>query len=178
MGWKLVSETMGPSWRDSKMTDQSTTKGVMNVTHRAVQRVEFGSCLATFLKFALKTAEDMVEGQTTLARRAHAATHTAHTDEPLRLHRGASLASNGRSLTVKVERVAGAGSGGHVLVVTREGITGWILGEVLLFRLGGGLGVLLIENAENTGSNLVVDDGLVVFADNVNAKLLINMRFV
>ena len=39
--------------------------------------------------------------------------------------------------------------------------------------MGSGLGVLLVEDTEDTGSDLVVDDGFVVFADNVNTKLLI-----
>ena len=39
--------------------------------------------------------------------------------------------------------------------------------------MGGSLGVLLIEDTENMGSDLVVDDGLVVFADNVDAEFLI-----
>ena len=88
----------------------------MNLIYRAVEGVELGSSLAAFLKFSLKTTKDMVEGKTALARRAHTAAHTAHTDEPLWLHRRASLTGNGRSLTVEVERVARAGAGGHVLV--------------------------------------------------------------
>ena len=39
--------------------------------------------------------------------------------------------------------------------------------------MGGGLSVLLVEDAEDTGSDLVVDDGLVVFANDVDAELLI-----
>jgi hypothetical protein len=100
----------------------------------------------------------VVEGKTALARRTHAVAHAAHTNEPLRLHHRASLACNSRPLTVKIERVTGAGGGGHGLMVTREGITGWILSELLLFRLGSGLSVLPVENAEDTSSNIVVDD--------------------
>jgi hypothetical protein len=37
--------------------------------------------------------------------------------------------------------------------------------------MGGGLSVLLVEDTEDTGSDLVVDDGLVIFADNVDAEL-------
>ena len=44
---------------------------------------------------------------------------------------------------------------------------------MLLLRMGGSMGVLLIEDTENTGSDLVVDDGHVVFADNVSAEFLI-----
>jgi len=39
--------------------------------------------------------------------------------------------------------------------------------------MGGGLSVLLVEDTEDTGSDLVVDDGLVVFTDNVDAEFLI-----
>ena len=39
--------------------------------------------------------------------------------------------------------------------------------------MGGGLSVLLVEDTEDAGSDLVVDDGFVVFADNVDAELLI-----
>ena len=39
--------------------------------------------------------------------------------------------------------------------------------------MGSGLSVLLVEDAKDTGSDLVVDDGLVIFADNVDAELLI-----
>jgi len=42
--------------------------------------------------------------------------------------------------------------------------------------MGGGLSVLLVEDAENACSDLMVDDGLVVFADDVDAELLINCR--
>jgi hypothetical protein len=164
---------MRPPWRKSETTNQSTTKSVVNFIDRAVERVELSTRLAAFLEFTLKTAEDVVEGKTALARLTHAAAHAAHTNEPLRLHRRASLACNSRSLTIKIERVTGAGGRGHVLMVTREGITGWILSELLLFRLGSGLSVLLIENAEDTSSDLVVDDSLVIFANDVDAKLLI-----
>ena len=99
------------------MADQSTTKGVMNLVHRTVQRVELSTSLTTFLEFSLEPAEYVVEGKTTLARGTHATAHTAHTDEPLRLHRRAALAGNGRPLTVEVERIAGTGGGSHALVV-------------------------------------------------------------
>ena len=98
------------------MTHQSTTKGVMDIVHRAVQGVELCTSLATFLKFPLKTTEDVVESKAALARRAHAAAHTAHADEPLGLHRGATLA-NSWPLAVEVERVTRTSSRGHVLMV-------------------------------------------------------------
>ena len=109
---------MRPSWLKGKTTDQSSTKSVVNFIDRAVQRVQFSTRLPALLEFTLKTAEDMVEGKTALARWTHAAAHATHTDKSLGLHCGASLACTSRPLTVEVERVAGAGSGGHVLVVT------------------------------------------------------------
>jgi len=39
--------------------------------------------------------------------------------------------------------------------------------------MGSGLSVLFVEDTEDTGSDLVVDDGSVVFVDNVDTKLLI-----
>ena len=101
----------------ARTTDHSTSEGVVNLAHRAIQREELSTSLATFLEFTLEAAENVVEGKTTLAGWAHAASHAAHTNEPLRLHRRATLATNGGSLTTKVEGVTRAGGGGHVLVV-------------------------------------------------------------
>ena len=39
--------------------------------------------------------------------------------------------------------------------------------------MGSGLSAVLVEDTEDTGSDLVVDDGFVVFADNVDAKFLV-----
>ena len=39
--------------------------------------------------------------------------------------------------------------------------------------MGSSLSILFIEDTKNTSSDLVVDDGFVVFADNVDAELLI-----
>jgi len=39
--------------------------------------------------------------------------------------------------------------------------------------MGGSLSVLLVEDTEDTSSDLVVDDGLVIFADNVDSEFLI-----
>ena len=43
-----------------------------------------------------------------------------------------------------------------------------ILGELLLLRMNGGLGVPPVEDTEDAGSDLVVDDGFIVSADNVD----------
>jgi len=164
------------SLRQNRMTDRCTAKRVMNLVHRATQGVELSTGVATFLEFALEMADDVVEGKIDLAGWTHAITHAANTDEPLRLHRRVTLASSAEFLTIEVKRVTGTGSRGHVLVVAREGTTGWVLGELLLLRMGNSLSFLLVEDAENTGGCLVVDDGLVASTGGVDAKLLINCR--
>ena len=58
-----------------------------------------------FLKFPLKTTEDVVESKVALATRARVAAHTAHANEPLGLHCGATPAANDWPLTIDVERV-------------------------------------------------------------------------
>ena len=83
------------------------------------------------------------------------------------------MAADGRPLAIEVECVAGAGVRVDILVVRRKGITGRVLGKLLLFRMGGGLGILLVEDTKDTGSDLVVDDSFVIFADNVDAKFLV-----
>lgn len=83
------------------------------------------------------------------------------------------MAANGGSLTIEVECITGTGVRGDVLVVRRKGITRRVLGKLLLFRMGGGLSILLVEDTEDTGSDLVVDNSFVVFADDVDAKFLI-----
>ena len=100
------------------MTHHSTTESVVNLVHRAIQRVELSTSLATFLEFTLETTEDVVESKTALAGRAHAATHATHADEPLWLHRGATLAANTGTLTIEIECVTGTGGRVYVLVVT------------------------------------------------------------
>ena len=89
----------------------------MDLIHGTVQRVKFVGSIATFLKFALKPVEDMIESKTAFARGTHASAHAAHTDEPLRLHCGTTLTGDGGPLTVEVECVTGTSGGGHVLMV-------------------------------------------------------------
>ena len=43
---------------------------------------------------------------------------------------------------------------------------------LLRLRSCGGLGILLVEHAEDAGSDFVVDDGLVVFTDDVDTEFL------
>ena len=54
-----------------------------------------------------------------------------------------------------------------------EGITEWILCKLLLLRMDSGLSILIVEDMENTGSDLVVDNCFDLFAHNIGTKLLI-----
>ena len=129
--------------------------------------------LATFLEFTLEAAKDVVESKTTLAGWTCTAAHATSPDEPLRLHSRAALTAGGRTLTAEVGCVTRTSCGSRVLVVTREGVTGWVLGKLLLLHMGGGLGVPVVKNAEDMGNDLVADNGLVVFTNNVDAELLV-----
>jgi hypothetical protein len=53
--------------------------------HRTGERMQLGTGLAAFLELALKAAEDMVEGNTTLPWYAHVGAHASHTTESLLL---------------------------------------------------------------------------------------------
>jgi len=90
----------------------------VNLGHRAVERVELSASLVTFLEFTLEVTKDVVESETTLAGRAHASAHATHSNKPLRLHHRTTLATNGTTLTVEIERVTGTGGRGDVLMVT------------------------------------------------------------
>ena len=66
--------------------------------------------------------------------------------------------ADGRPLIIEAEHAAGNDVRGNVLAARRKGITGWTLDKLLLFLMGSGIGILLVED---TGSDLVVDDGFV-----------------
>ena len=77
-------------------THQGSTEGIVYVTHSGGERVEFRPRLPALLEFTLKTAEDVFEREAALARRTHAAAHSAHAGDAL-LHevRSSGSASNG-----------------------------------------------------------------------------------
>ena len=95
-------------------SNQGTTKHVVDLIHGTVQRVRSVGSIVTFLKFALKPVEDMIESKTAFARGTHA---SAHPDEPLRLHCRTTLTDDGEPLTFEVECITGTSGGRHVLMV-------------------------------------------------------------
>ena len=88
----------------------------MNLSHRTVERVKLSASLAISLEFTLEAAEDVVESDTTLAGRRMIP--PMQTLKPLRLHRRATLAADGETLTIGIERVTGPGGRDHVSVAT------------------------------------------------------------
>lgn len=62
-------------------------------------------------------------------------------------------------------------------MVAEEGIAGWVLSK-LSFFLGSGLSVPLVDNSEDTGSDLAVNDGLVMFTHNVDREFMVKTRVV
>ena len=105
-------------------------------------------------------------------------TRIDHINVPLGLHHRTTLVANGRSLTIGVERVTRTGGRDHVLVMARGNITEYILNILLLLSAGNGSSILLVEDTEDTDSDLVVDDRPVVFTDNVDTKFLIDVGAV
>jgi len=71
--------------------------------HRTGKRVQLGTSLTSFLKLALKAAENVVEGDAALAWYSHIGAHAAHTSERLLLKGGATGRASGILSSSKVE---------------------------------------------------------------------------
>jgi hypothetical protein len=134
------------------------------IVHGTRQRMKLGTGLAAFLKLALKAVQDMVEGEAALAGLAHISAHTTDPSEALLLH---GRTAGGRGLVARKGK-PGAAVGGASLGM-RRGNKGRIL---MLLGSCGGLGVFLREDADNAGGDFMVDDGLVIFAHDVDTKFL------
>lgn len=137
--------------------------------------MQLGSSLPALLEFTLKATEDVIEGEATLSRRPHASAHATHTNETLRLHSRAALGAVCALSSVETEPVAGTCARVAVLMVIREGVARRVLALLLLFRASGCLHVLLGKYTDDPGRDLVVDDGLVVLANNIDSKFLMNI---
>lgn len=150
-------------------TYQVATKRLMDVTHRARQRMQLRTSLARLLELALETIQDMVECEATLSRRSHVAAHAAHPGEGLLLHRWSSLRLSG-AWTLRACKIECAAA---TIRLGREISEWWVL---MLFGARGGLGVLFGEDTDDAGGDFVVDNGLVVFPDDVNTEFLVVTR--
>jgi hypothetical protein len=139
--------------------------------------VELGSSFSALLEFTLKTAQDVIKSETAFAGRPHASSHAAHTDKALGLHGGTTLRTIIRLSAVKAESIARTLALVGVLVMIRKGVARRVLSLLLLlFMACSVLDVLLRKYTEDTGSDLVMNDCLVVLANDINAKFLMNNK--
>jgi hypothetical protein len=90
-------------WWRKGCTDQVTTERFVYVIHRTSERMQLCTGLATFLEFALKAVENMVEGDTTLPWYAHVGAHASHTTESLLLDGWPTSGASGILSSSKVE---------------------------------------------------------------------------
>lgn len=139
--------------------------------------MKLGSRFSALLEFTLETAQDVIKSETAFARRPHASPHTTHTNKALGLHSGTALGPRICLGAVKAESIARTLALVGVLMMIREGVTGRVLSLLLLlFMACSVLDVLLRKDTEDTGSDLVMNDCLVVLANDINAKFLNNNK--
>ena len=145
----------------------------MDFRETTTQRVQLRTRLPALLELALETAQDVVERQPALPRDTHVPAHTAHPLEALRLQCWPPLRTHGSvraPLTIPDEvecAVTGPWLIWHAPHVT--------LGALLLrLRLGAlrGLRVELREDAHDASSDLMVNNGLIVLTDDIDAEFL------
>jgi hypothetical protein len=127
----------------------------MNIIHRSSKRAEFSASLSRFLEFALKSAKDVVERQATLPWWTHAATHATHSCQPLLLQRRSSLIR--RILEVESRSAARSCLASHAVML-------------MLLCPGGNLGILLGKYTDDSSGDFMVNDCLVVLADDVDTE--------
>ena len=80
-----------------------TSRGFVYFIHRTSERMQLGTGLTTFLEFALKAAEDVVKGDTTLSWGAHIGAHATHANETLLLDSRPACGSCGVLSSSKIE---------------------------------------------------------------------------
>ena len=153
-----------------RTTYEVPAEGIVDLREAAAERVQLRARLAALLELALEAAEDVVEREAALARHADVPAHAAHPDEALRLERRPALRRLPVRAALAVPEVEGA--------VARAGLVRHRADEaralLLRLRLGAlrGLRVELGEHAHDSCCDLVVDDRLVVFTDDVDAEFL------
>lgn len=136
--------------------------------------MKFCASFPALLQFSLETAEDVVEREPALAWRARAAAHSAHPDEPLRLH-GSSPLRPGHAVAlpcaVRARKAKGTWLASQPWPLAAQGA---VCGGILLgLYASRSLGILLREDTDDARGDFVVNDGRVVFTDNVDTKFLV-----
>lgn len=153
------------NYRDIVDTYHVTAEGFMNVVHGIAKSMEVVTCLPTLLQLPLQSAKDVIERNIAFPRGSCWSTQTTHS-QPRGWHCSSPLRTTspvGTGLVGKAERTsaAHASCGG---VETEAG--------TLSFCPCGVLRILLSENAYHPGSDFVMNDRLVIFANDVNTKFL------
>ncbi len=144
----------------------------MDVRETTAQRVKLRTRLPALLKLALQAAQYVVEREPALPGDTHVPAHTAHPLEALSLQCWPPLRTNGPvGAALPIDKVKCAISGAGLIRHAPHVALGALL---LRLRLGAlrCLRVELREDAHDPSSNLVVDDGLVVFADDIDTEFL------
>lgn len=113
----------------------------------------------------------MVKSEAALAWGTHVRAHATHTNEALLLHGRSALGGARAILSAGETESTGCGTGAGLASMSGDG---WRV--LMLFCACGGLCVLVGKDANDACSDLVVDDGLVIFADDVDTKFLNKMR--
>jgi hypothetical protein len=129
----------------------------VDLAHRVRQAVKLCTGLAALLQLALQPRDDVVEREARLAgwtEGAHAA-HAAETGLLLLLHAWSAGTAVRVSGSAKVETTTRKRAHGTRRIWTR-----------CRCRIG------VAKDTNHTSSHLVVDDGLVVFANNVDTEFL------
>ena len=145
----------------------------MNLVHSPRKRMELCSCLTALLKFALQTAEDVIKSETTFPWLACAATHSAHSNQTLRLHGCSSLRLTGHSVATACTRTCKTERTGRT-TNSRPLPAKCAICRRILLRLctGCSLCILFCEDTNDPCSDFVVHDSLVVLAHDVDTEFL------
>lgn len=138
----------------------------MNLVHSTGQGMKLGAGVPALLELALEPCEDVIERKPALAWRSHVPAHASHADEALGHRRatGARCTIRGSGLLPCEAKATTRGCLPCDGAVTRR----------VLLRLcsRGGLGILLVRYAEDTGGDFVVNYCFVVLADDVDSEFL------
>jgi hypothetical protein len=131
---------------------------------------EAGAGLASFLKLSLKAVENVLKGEAALSWLAHICARATNASKALLWHTRTTRTRGG---LVRARCRKGVGAISIRGAGLEEG--GQDRGRVFVLVLlgtGSSFGICLGKNTNGTGSDFVVDNCLVIFANNVDSELL------
>lgn len=156
-GIRVLANGREDMWISGDGLSRHSAQRVMNFRHGSGQRLELLRCFSAPLDFALKFTENCVKGEPALLWDAPA--------------NGSQSTQAALMVWRTVERRATL-TGGHLLKVIWLGMAE----RMLLSLLGvdgmllGGVYIVLAEQTLDSGSDFVMDNCLVVFPDDIDAK--------